>query len=436
MSPRLNVLEQSPPSARSEWKSGWTVVLAAAMGMGLLSVPTYSMGIFMKPLEDEFGWSRSAIAGGHLFGAVSSLVMGPVIGLIIDRAGPRRLALAGSVLVCGMFAMLSLVGPSITSWWLLWAALSTSALLIKPTVWTAGVSSLFSTSRGLALAVALSGTALASTATPALGHYLIESLGWRSAYMALAGIWAALALPLIFLFFDSAHDRQRTGGGDSKAKDHAAVLTGVSPREGLLSLRFAKLATAAFTATLISASYVTTMVPILMASGQSRIAGATIAGVMGMTTVAGRLFSGVFCDRLNANIIAGATLLLPVGACFLLLTADGSLAAATTAAVAMGLTLGAKLHFIAYLTTKHFGMRSFGVLFGTISGLFGLASGIGPVALNYCYDVTGSYQIALLGTIPLALGASVLFFRLGRYPVFEPAVSSPELTHLAHVARG
>ena len=196
-------------ASRAEWNRNWKVVLAAAFGMGLLSVPTYSMGLFFEPLENEFGWSRASIAGGKLFGALSGLLAGPLIGLIVDRAGPQRLARIGSVLVCMLIAMLSLAGPTITSWWLLWAALSASELLIKPTVWTAGVSSTFSSSRGLALAVALSGTALASIFTPILGLYLIDHYGWRMAFVALAGIWAAIALPIIFLFFDSALDRER-----------------------------------------------------------------------------------------------------------------------------------------------------------------------------------------------------------------------------------
>lgn len=140
---------------------------------------------------------------------------------------------------------------------------------------------------------------------------------------------------------------------------------------------------------------------------------------MGMMTVVGRLCSGYFSDRLNANYIAAVTFLLPVIASLLLLTTQSSSTAAAGAAILMGLTLGAKLHFVAYLTTRHFGMRSFGVLFGTIAGLFGLAAGVGPVVLNLCYDEFGSYDLAILGTIPLALLASMLFLTLGRYPRFE-----------------
>lgn len=400
-----------------EWSKNWTVVLAAAFGMGLLSVPTYAIGLFFVPLENEFGWSRSSIAGGKLFGAMTGLLMGPVIGWIIDRAGPQRLARIGAVLACTCLGMLSLAGPAITSWWFLWALLSMSGLLIKPTVWTAGVSSVFSANRGFALAVALSGTALASTLTPILGVYLIEEYGWRSALVILASIWALVALPVIFMFFDSAHDRQRKAVASASAQTgDGAALSGVAPREGLFSLRFVALATAAFMATLISASYVTSLVPILSTSGLDYSTAGTIAGVMGLTTVVGRLASGYLSDRVNANYVASAVMLMPVGACFLLLQKEGDVFLAVLAALLLGFTLGAKLHFVTYLTTYHFGIRSFGVLFGTISGLFGLATGIGPVVLNYCYDKFGTYGPALMMTIPLSVIASALFLILARAP--------------------
>jgi MFS family permease len=408
---------QAAESPAREWRRNWTVVLAAAVGMGLLSVPTYSTGVFIKPLEEEFGWSRAAITSGKLFGALTGLILGPLVGLVIDRSGPKRLALVGSVIMCALIAMLSLTSPNIVIWWALWGSISLAALLIKPTVWTAGVSSLFSAGRGLALGVALSGTVLASTLTPILGNYLIEQYGWRAAYLGLALMWAVLGLPLIFAFFDSAHDRRRTGS--VQAGDAAVLLAGVSPRQGLLSWRFVKLATAALLATLITASFVVSLVPVLIALGQPSGKAAAVAGAMGLATVPGRLLSGYLSDRINANLIAAAAMLLPIVACALLLLVPGSLATATAAALLLGFTLGTKLHVVAYLTTRHFGMRSFGVLFGTIAGLFGLATGVGPVAMNYAYDVTGSYNIALIAAVPLAMVASSLFLSLGRYPRFD-----------------
>jgi hypothetical protein len=74
---------------------------------------------------------------------------------------------------------------------------------------------------------------------------------------------------------------------------------------------------------------------------------------------------------------------------------------------------------VAYLITYHFGLRSFGVLFGAVAGLFGLDSGVGPVMLNYCYDQFGSYDVALMTTVPLSIFGSALFLALARKTSFD-----------------
>jgi MFS family permease len=95
-----------------------------------------------------------------------------------------------------------------------------------------------------------------------------------------------------------------------------------------------------------------------------------------------------------------------------------SLEAAAAAALIIGFSLGAELDAVAYLTTRHFGLKSFGFLFGTVGGVLALATAIGPMLLNHIYDVYGSYVPALWGYLPLCVLGSALFFTLGRYPDF------------------
>jgi hypothetical protein len=79
-----------------------------------------------------------------------------------------------------------------------------------------------------------------------------------------------------------------------------------------------------------------------------------------------------------------------------------------------------ELDAVAYLVGRHFGMRNYGTLFGTIAGLLALATGLGPVLLNLVYDATGGYKLVLLAYIPLSLLSAAMFASLGRYPVFAP----------------
>ncbi len=121
--------------------------------------------------------------------------------------------------------------------------------------------------------------------------------------------------------------------------------------------------------------------------------------------------------------MGGISLLVPIMSAALMLVFPGSASAATAAVLILGFALGVELDCVAYLTTRHFGLRFFGTIFGVISGLLAFASGLGPFLVNLSYDITGGYEVALQAYIPLSLVASVLFFSLGRYPVFSPGTS-------------
>src|SRR5205085_8107168 len=127
--------------------------------------------------------------------------LSPVAGAILDRWGPRRMALAGMVLAAASFASFGVTTGSFALWIVQWIAYSLFALGLKTTVWTAAVSGAFEKGRGMAIAVTLCGTALAQTLVPLLSHWLIEDYGWRMAYVGLGVGWGGFALLLTGLLF-------------------------------------------------------------------------------------------------------------------------------------------------------------------------------------------------------------------------------------------
>jgi predicted MFS family arabinose efflux permease len=424
-------LKTDQVSARDEFARNWTVVLASALGMAFASVGVYALGVFIQPLEQEFGWKRAEIAAGMTISSVFSVITGPFIGLIVDRVGPRRIGLLGLVMGCLSLASFSLVGPSIWMWWALFVPGAIAGMFLKPTVWATAVSSLFDSGRGLALAFMLSGTALCSTLTPIVGHYFVETLGWRQAYVALAAFWGILVIPMVFFFFTSAKDRSRVMPRSEQAA--TLVLPGLDIRPSLLSWKFARLAMAGFLASLVVVSFVTGLVPILTSLAIDRQSAAYIAGLIGISTLVGRLTGGYLLDRVNGNLVGAVSMLLPIIPCTVLLLFPGSVPLAAVAVVVLGLSLGFEPHAVAYLVGRHFGMRNYGTLFGTIAGLLALATGLGPVLLNLVFDWRGAYTLVLMAYIPLSLLSAGLFASLGRYPVFPP-VPDPAADRLAATA--
>jgi len=409
----------APMSAAQEWRRSWTVVLAGALGFALSSVTIYSLGPFIAPLEEEFGWSRAQIASGMTLYSLLGILLTPLAGIVIDRLGPRRVGLFAILSFWAAFCTLSLATASPGLWLTLWFLLSFASAPMKPTTWTAGVSSVFDKGRGLAISVMLCGAALSSTLTPIYATWLIDTYGWRVAYVALISTFCAVVFPVVFLFFSSAADRVRLAG--KAQSEPAAVLAGLDWREGLLSWKFARLAGAAFVTTLVIISFVSNLIPIFSAAGISRGQAAGIAGLVGASTIVGRLVGGYLLDRINGALVGGVSLLVPIVSAGLLLAFPGSVPVASVAVLILGLALGAELDCVAYLTTRHFGLKAFGTIFGVVSGVLAFATGLGPFLVNLGYDLTGGYTITLKAYIPLALIASALFFSLGKYPDFTAA---------------
>ncbi len=403
--------------AMAEWRQHWKVVAAAGAGISLATVHAYSIGVMIAPLEKEFGWSRAEISSGPSVAATIGGLFSPFMGLAIDKFGARRIGVFGVFAVCAALMGLSTTTNNIWTWWSLWIVVAAATLFAKPTVWAAGVSSLFDSGRGFALAATLSASGLGSALSPLIAYHLIEHFGWRGAYIGLALIWGFIAIPLVLLFFTSASDRRRTDKSAIVSK--RAIGPGLTPKQGLTSFVFLKLCIAAVALSIAATSCMTNIVPILSFTGIGRATAVEIAGVAGISTVIGRLSGGLLLDRFNAGRVAAVCAASPILSCLLLIAFPGNVPASIAAVFILGVAFGSEYDAVAYLTSRLFGMRSFGTLFGTIMGLLIFAGGQGPLLANFVYDRTGSYFPVLWGFIPIALLSSTLFLCLGPYPSFE-----------------
>ncbi len=393
-----------------------------------MAIPTYSVGVMIAPLEQEFGWSRAQISSGLTLISVMSICLGSLMGIFVDRFGPRRIAITAAMLMCSAIALLSTANANIWLWWGLWMLIGL-ACAMSPTLWPGAVSSLFVKSRGLALGITLSGSSLGATLVPIMGHYFLEQYGWRGAYLGLAICWGLFSLPLIILFFHSAMDKAKTA---NKTEQVATELFGPTAKEGLRSVSFIKLATASLAISLPGVALIVNMIPIMQSTGIDTGVAATIAGALGIASIIGRVLGGVMLDKISAKAIAVATTLatgiLPV----MLIVFPGSTLAATVGVIVLGFSVGGKLGAMTYLASRFFGTRSFGVLFGTMSALIGLGAGVGPLLANLVYDSLQSYEVVLWGTLPILLIAALIFLSLGKYPDFTKSNSPDDHKNIKH----
>lgn len=401
--------ETSTTEKAETWKD-WLVVATSFVGVFVGVLYLYGMGPFILPLEEEFGWSRTVTTSGLTLISVLAIIVAPLVGYTIDKFGSRRIALVGICLFSAAFASLSTATGSVWNWWFLWALVAVGTVLLKPVVWIAAITSRFDKRRGLAMGIALCGAGAAASVIPLVATLLIQSLGWQMAYVALAAGGAAIALPLLLLFF---HDgEQHTPAGKAQAEN----LPGLTLKQGLKSPVFYKLA---FSSMLVAGGVlglVVHFVPIMMAGGLGAEEAAALAGIVGITSVVGRIGTGWLLDRLPGWLVGGVGNGIPIIACLILLLTEGSAFGGSVAAAIVGLSVGAELDIAAYLSGRHFGRRNYATLFGTLAGMISLGIGVGAVSLGAMYDFYGSYEQVLWTLIPLFAVCSALVFSTGNYP--------------------
>lgn len=401
-----------------EWRAHWPLVLTAFLGFAVPSIAIISSGLFIEPLDEEFGWSRTEISAGVALASLMTIPLSPVMGALVDRWGGRRLALPGLVLTALALASLSLANGSFGQWMTLWFLYGLAALLIKSTLWTAAISGTFTAGRSLALSLTLSGTSMVAIAVPPLTEWLIGALGWRTAYMALAMIFGLPALVMSYFFFYDVRDRKRIAirTTPSASETSTPVLEGLSLSEAIRSPALYRIATATLITLLLSAALMVHQFPLLTESGVSRQDAALLASLAGAAAIVGKLATGWLMERFDAGLIGCATNSVMALAMLFLLEPFSSPATIVIAMLIIGYSNGTKLQICAYLTSIYAGMLNYGKIFGVMASVIAVAGGIGPLVGGIIYDATGGYNLLILLGIPTSLIAGLLLLRLGAYP--------------------
>ncbi len=406
----------------SEWQQGWALVLACFVGFSFFSLPTASMGVFMQPIGDEFGWGRTLIAAGTSISSVVTALLSPFFGILIDRYGSRRLALPGLVITALAMASIALANGSPLQWLALWAFYALISITVKTTVWTAAVSGTFTAGRGLALGLTLSGTAAAQIIAPPLTNWLVDEVGWRLAYVWMSLGWGSFALLLAWLFLYDAHDRQRSRTASDEVP---AILTGLSLAQAWRSRALWAIAVSTFLMMFLSLGLQIHQVPILTGAGISRSNAAWLAGLFGVAGIIGKLVTGWLLDRFpHANAIGAATLAANSIAFGLLLWGVHSPLLLVAAILLNGYSAGCKLQICTLLTARYGGMRNFGKIYGAMTSVVSLSSGLGPMAAGAVYDVTGGYGMFLIAGVIGCLVSGLLVLTLPALPAEVPQAAS------------
>lgn len=413
-----------PPrvSGVEEWRRGYPVVMTSFLGVGIAVLASWSIGLFIEPIQEEFGWGRGEISAALLALSVVSFCAAPFVGRLIDTIGTRPVGLVGMTTYCIGLAAIGMVSAVPWQWWSVWLIIAIGYVLIKPTLWAVAISRRFDVHRGLALAVTMCGSGVILIFMPTVITRLIGDYGWRTSYLIIAASAAIVALPMIFAFLRDNGPRAPRLNVD-RADDAVKRAAKTEMWGDLRSGKFVRLAFATIIMTIPTIGLQVHYVPLVTQKGVDLASAAYMAGAIGIGSIVGRITCGYLMDRWHGQIVGAVFFLLPVGSCLMLVNYTGGMVSGTAIAFVQGLALGAEIDIITYLASRYFGLRNYGTLVGTIMGGVGLANGLGPTIAGYVYDWTGSYDLFLLWSAPIYVVASLLILSLGTYSREERTLS-------------
>lgn len=180
------------------------------------------------------------------------------------------------------------------------------------------MNSAFSSQRGLALGIMLSGTGICAIVIPQYTVWLVDSFGWRIAYLGLAALPLLLAGPIVFFFF-RPDERAET------VETTEAPATGFTVSQAIAGYRFWVLLLSIFFVYIVMSGIITNLIPALTDQGIDAQLAATAISVMGISVIAGRLIVGYLVDHYWAPGVAAVAISLSVFGSLILLGEPGFL---------------------------------------------------------------------------------------------------------------
>jgi MFS family permease len=392
--------------------SPWILVAAVWLTLGIAFGIQFSFPVFLVSLLEEFGWPRGLAAGAFSLSAVVQGALSPAVGALVDRIGARRVIFAGAI-VLGIACML---GSRVTSLWHLYLVVG---LLTATGVCAVGwvpsgalVAQWFAHRQASMMGLVFSGMGVGVLTVGPLTQWLIARYGWRDAYLALGAGALALLVPIVWIGVREAPPRPAAADAGSRRDRTAPAPSGHELRAALATRAFWALFLAYLFTPLAVFPIVTHQVAFAVDQGFARLFVASIFGLTGLMSIAGRIVFGLAADRIGRAPSATISYACTAAGTLALLSIETwrHPAPLYVYALLFGLGFGARGPIITAIAAQAFPGRRFGAIYGWLSIGNGLGGAIGPWFAGALFDRTGSYRLAFLLATAFCAAGSVCFW--------------------------
>jgi MFS family permease len=386
---------------------GWVIVGLAMLSMAYWFGLRTSFSVFFVALTDQFHWGRAEAAAALSIAMVAYMVMAPIVGILVDRIGPRRVMLPGIALT-GLGLLLCTQIETLTQFYLFYgvvAGIGIPCLSIAP--FTIILSHWFERKRGTANGLASVGMGMSSLLFVPLFQYLISLWGWRSSFFIFSLLVLAIPLPLNAIFLK--HRPEDIGllpDGDSmddmpkEAAFHPVASS--LKKQGLKDLmktgRFWSVIL--FPSLIVFGIYIVIVhhVRYLVDLGVGKMWAASLFAVMGAISGGFRFLWGWLSDRIGREItytlggICFSLGILPL----LLFQYIPSPLLLYLFAFFFGAGWGSTAPIFMSISGDLYKGKNFGLIYGMVEGNIGVGAAVGTWVGGYIFDQTKNYLWAFI----------------------------------------
>ncbi len=388
--------------AESSQGSSKTYIVATAFLslFAIVGIAYYGLPFFFDFMTKDFDWSRTTVTSGN---ALGKLLIGPLFGFIagwlIDRYGPRRLMLLGSVLMGVALIGLGYTGGSLSLFYMFYIFNALGYVCAGPLPCQVLISRWFDKNRGKAMGIAYLGIGAGGALAPLLAAKLESSYGWNMSLACLGILVILISIPMVFFIREP---KRKEAVAEKKAEPAAVPIKNI-----LKNPNFYLLGLGSMCAIGVVGGVGQHLKLYLRDIDFSQEKAAHIMSlVLGMSLI-GRLLMGWLADLISRKYVMILIYLMVASAIPLLLLPDfpGRI---YIFAVVYGIGLGGDYMIIPLMAGDLFGVRALGRTMGIILVADGVAESLFPMLVGAMHDASGNYMIAFTVLICVALTGAVI----------------------------
>jgi len=405
---------------------GWWMV-AAGSGMQFLqsALLLYAFGAYVAVLRDDFGWSKTALAGASTLHQLEAALLGPALGWVLDRFGPRNVIRAGVLVLGAGFILLGLV-RSLPAFYGAFVVIALGTSLCGFFPLNVALIHWFERKRSRALSTLGLGMALGGIAVPAVA-WSLTSFGWRATAIASGVLFIAAGIPLSRVIRNRPEEHGLRVDGEpapaAKASEGAAERPAgrdFTWREALRTPAFWLLSLGhGFALLVVSAVNVHAITHMKEGLGYSVEAASLVITLQTVCQIGGIALGWAIGERWDKRLICAACMFGHMAGLLCLTYAGAAGAAAPALLVAFallhGVAWGLRGPFMQAIRADYFGRSAIGMILGISFMIIVLGQAGGPMIAGILADATGNYRDGFT-LIALLVGLGSAFFLLAKRP--------------------